>query len=212
MAKHHNLRHTILARRDALPPEQRSALSSKIMDLLQKTEEINQAASFFIYVNFRSEVETLSLIHHLLQQDKIITVPWTDCKAKRLLAVRITAPEQDLAPGYCNIPEPRLPLRERERFDPSQLDVVIAPGSVFDRHGGRMGYGGGFYDRFLVQDAPQALRIALAYDLQMVDRLTLQPHDQSMDLIVTQSTIHRFNRESPHENHSSLPPSPVSGP
>ena len=212
MMTSHNLRQQILARRDGLPAEQRAAFSIRIMKLLLATPEVHQAASFFVYVNFRSEVETLPLINHLLEQEKTVTVPWTDCRAKRLLAVRITDPEQDLAPGYCNIPEPRLPLREHERFDPSRLDVVIAPGSVFDRHGGRMGYGGGFYDRFLVQDAPQALRIGLAYDLQLVDRLTLQPHDQLMDLTCTQSAIHRFNREIPHEDHSIVPPPPVSGP
>ena len=192
---HNTLRQKILRRRDGLPAEQRNALSTRITELLLDIDKLSRATSFFIYVSFRSEVETLPLINYLLEQEKTVTVPWTDCKAKKLLAVRITDPKRDLAPGYCNIPEPTPPLREQEQFDPSLLDVIIAPGSVFDRRGGRMGYGGGYYDRFLAQDAPQAKRIALAYDLQMVERLTLHPHDQFMDMIVTQSGIQRFTRE-----------------
>jgi len=212
MPGNHNLRRQILARRDQLPSRQRSALSARIMDLLLSVPEVREAASFFVYVNFRSEVETLPFITHLLRREKMITVPRTDCTNKTLQVIRLTDPDKELSAGYCGIPEPDPSLTTQHRFDPGLLDVVITPGSVFDRHGGRIGYGGGYYDRFLASDAPRGVRIALAYDLQMVDRLHLQPHDQSMDMIVTESGVQRFPRETLHAHNSHLSPSPVSGP
>lgn len=79
-------------------------------------------------------------------------------------------------------------------LEPASIDVVIIPGSVFDRQGGRLGYGGGYYDRFLAQAAPQALRVALAYELQLVDAIKLQPHDQLMDWLVTEKTSYHCRR------------------
>ena len=212
MPGNHNLRRQILTRRDQLSSRQRRQMSVQIMDLLLSVPEIRQAASFFVYVNFRSEVETLPLIRHLLRGEKVITVPRTDCANKALQVIRIADPDRELSAGYCGIPEPDPSLPTTQRFDPGLLDVVITPGSVFDRRGGRMGYGGGYYDRFLAADAPQAVRIALAYDLQLVERLHLQPHDQFMDMIITQSGIQRFPRETPHARNSNLSPSPVPGP
>jgi len=198
MSTNNSLRHTTLVRRDQLQPKQRHRLSRHIASRFLNLPELESASAFFIYVNFRSEVETLPLIHHLLQENKVVTVPWTDRKNHALRVIRITDPDQDLRPGYCGIPEPGPSLLAGPSFDPARLDVVILPGSVFDRHGGRLGYGGGYYDRFLVHAAPQALRIALAYDLQVVDRLNLQPHDQPMDILITESDILRFARETIH--------------
>jgi 5-formyltetrahydrofolate cyclo-ligase len=70
------------------------------------------------------------------------------------------------------------------------------PGSVFDLRGGRLGYGGGFYDRFLQTAAPQALRIGLAYDLQVVAAVPLQRHDQQLDYLVTETRTIRVDRVS----------------
>jgi len=193
-----NLRRETLARRDNLLPETRHRLSQQITSRLLSLPEVASATTFFIYVNFRSEVETLPLIHHLLREDKVVTVPWTDQKKHVLQVIQITDPDRDLKPGYCGIPEPAPPLLASQSFDAAHLDVAIIPGSVFDRNGGRLGYGGGYYDRFLVDAAPQALRIALAFNLQLTDHLTLQPHDQPMDILITESDILRFQRESIH--------------
>jgi 5-formyltetrahydrofolate cyclo-ligase len=73
--------------------------------------------------------------------------------------------------------------------DPASIDTVLIPGSVFDVTGGRLGYGGGFYDRFLSNSAPQATRIGLAFSRQLVDRVPMEPHDQYMDFLVTEEQI-----------------------
>jgi 5-formyltetrahydrofolate cyclo-ligase len=184
--KTQTLRQNILARRDTLSSEKRLRYSQLITKRAIGLEQFAIADTFFIYVNFRSEVETRALIVQILALGKKVVVPVTLVREKALLPVCINDPEQELAPGYCSIQEPIIDIRESKLVSPETIDIIFLPGSVFDQQGGRIGYGGGYYDRFLSAQAPQALRVGLAYELQMVDRALLQEHDELMDLILTE--------------------------
>lgn len=185
------LRTNILAARDSLPPEERQRKSRAITERLLALPDFAAARSVFAYVSFRSEVETLPLIAHCLNRGVTVSAPLTLPAEHRLLAYAISDPIRDLAPGYCGIPEPAktLPL-----VDPASIEVVVTPGSVFDARGGRLGYGGGFYDRFLQTAAPQALRIGLAYDLQVIEAVPLKSHDQQLDYLITETRAIKFGR------------------
>jgi len=191
----HDLRKKILARRDALSPKKQNEKSKKIIGSLLRLPEIQKASTLFVYVNFRSEVRTDSFIKKCLLAGKKVAVPVTRVAEKKLIAIRITDPEKDLQPGYCAIPEPGEYLQQTMAINPASIEVVIVPGSVFDKQGGRLGYSGGYYDRFLTRDAPQARRIAPAYALQLVDTLRLQPHDQSMDRLITEENSYSCRRK-----------------
>lgn len=188
------LRAKTLAVRDNLSAEERQRKSRRITDRLLALPEFAAARSVFTYVSFRSEVETLPLIAHCLKKGLSVSVPLTLPEEHRLLAYALTEPGRDLVPGYCGILEPRqtLPL-----VDPASIEVVVLPGSVFDCQGGRLGYGGGFYDRFLQTAAPQALRIGLAYDLQVVAAVPLQSHDQQLDYLVSETCLIHLERKAP---------------
>jgi 5-formyltetrahydrofolate cyclo-ligase len=138
----------------------------------------------------------MPFINTTLKKGKNVLVPLTMVNEKKLLAVHLTDPEKDLQPGYCGIPEPTLLAKNHPNkcIDPALIEAVIVPGSVFDSRGGRLGYGGGYYDRFLKNHAYRAIRIGLAFQLQMVDRLDLQPHDQLMDIIITENEIYHCKR------------------
>ncbi len=183
------IRQKTLRARDLLSSEARREKSRAITSRLWQLEEFRAARLLFVYVNFRSETETLPLIRECLNNNMRIAAPLTLVKEKKLIPYEIHEPEKDLAPGYCQIPEPV--IARTMQVDPVQIDTIILPGSVFDLCGGRLGYGGGYYDRFLASDAPQALRIAIAYDLQVIDALPLEPHDKRIHLLVTESrTLH----------------------
>lgn len=182
------LRKETLAIRDRLNKEQQHAKSMAVCDFLLSLEAVKDSQNIFIYVNFRSEVVTLPCIRTLLAAGKQVTVPLTRVEEKRLDIIQLLDPDADLVPGYCGIPEPREGLVESRARAAKQLDVIVLPGSVFDLRGGRFGYGGGYYDRLLSQ-IPQAERIALAYELQIVDELPLQKHDEILDCIVTEKRI-----------------------
>ncbi|MFA7383583.1 MAG: 5-formyltetrahydrofolate cyclo-ligase [Desulfurivibrionaceae bacterium] len=185
------MRTEILASRDGLAAEERQQKSRAITEQILALPEFAGAHNIFAYVSFRSEVETLPLILHCLKQNMGVSVPLTLVKEHRLLAYAITEPGRDLAPGYCGILEPRqtLPL-----VDPATIEIVVMPGSVFDARGGRLGYGGGYYDRFLQTAAPQALRLGLAFDLQVVAAVPLESHDQQLDYLITETRTMKFAR------------------
>lgn len=185
--KRNTLRNEVLAQRDALTTEQRHMKSLAVLEKIWQVEEFRKAATIFIYVNFRSEVETLPLISQCLAGKKRVAVPLTDKKNNRLVPYGIRDPGRQLKPGYCGIPEP-VPAHS-EPIDPGLIDAIILPGSVFDAAGGRLGYGGGYYDRFLESAAPAAFRIGLAFEMQIVAAVPLLPHDQKLQTLVTENRI-----------------------
>lgn len=182
------LRKEILAKRNALRPEDIDKRSLSIQERLLSMEQVRNRQNIFAYVSFRSEVATLLLIDQLLELGKTVTVPITRVKEKRLDAIHITNRDIDLVPGYCNIPEPHQTQCREAMVLPETIETILLPGSVFDERGGRFGYGGGFYDRFVSQ-VPQACRIGLAFDLQIVEKAPLQAHDELLDFVVTESRI-----------------------
>jgi 5-formyltetrahydrofolate cyclo-ligase len=187
------LRRRILAARDALPVMDRRRRSCIISEHLWQLPEFARTDLLFIYVAFRSEVETMPLIRRCLAAGKQVAVPLTCSNPPSLEAYRLLDVDRDLVPGYCGILEPdprRLP-----RVEPGKITAVIIPGSVFDRQGGRLGYGGGYYDRFLAEGAPAALRIGVAFELQLVDSVPLKPHDQRLDFLLTEEGVTETKRK-----------------
>ncbi len=182
------LRKDILAARNKLTPPEIADKSTAIRRTLLGLDQVSNCRSIFVYVSFRSEVETFDLIEKLIGMGKTVTVPITRVQEKRLDAIRITNPAVDLVPGYCAIPEPKEELWPSRLVDPKKIETILLPGSVFDERGGRFGYGGGYYDRFLAQ-IPSAARIGLAFDLQIVARAPLSDHDQLLDLVVTETRV-----------------------
>ncbi|MCL1980237.1 MAG: 5-formyltetrahydrofolate cyclo-ligase [Proteobacteria bacterium] len=179
------LRRTTLARRDLLSPADQQARSEKIAGSLLSHPLLCHKKVIFIYCHFRSEVQTALVIDHCLSQGKTVCVPVSVPQESDLLAVTIIDPIHDLAPGFQGIPEPLPHLVHTRRISPALIGAAVIPGAVFDRHGHRLGYGMGFYDRFLIR-APQAIRIGLAFSSQLVERLPVFEHDIPMDMIVTE--------------------------
>jgi 5-formyltetrahydrofolate cyclo-ligase len=186
------LRKRILGSRDRLSSNEKHEKSLAVMDNFWSLWDMHRWSTLFMYVNFRSEVETLELITRCLHQGVRVAVPLVDASAVRMIPFLINDPVKDLVPGYYNIPEPD-PLA-CQRVVPEEIAAAVIPGSVFDIHGGRLGYGGGYYDRFLVNDAPQAKRIGLAFELQVVDKVPVEPHDQPLDILVTEKRIVNIRR------------------
>ncbi len=188
------LRARIMAARDCLSPEERQQKSLAVTEHLLALPEFARARHVFAYVSFRSEVKTMALIAHCLDKGVTVSVPLTLVQERRLRPYAITDPSRDLVPGYCSIPEP---LQTLPLVDPASIEVVVVPGSVFDAQGGRLGYGGGYYDRFLHTAAPHALRVGLAFDLQVVEAVPLESHDEQLDYLITETRTITFGRKTP---------------
>jgi 5-formyltetrahydrofolate cyclo-ligase len=189
-----DLRRLFLQRRLALGREV-SALSVMVQERLLDQAVFVAARSIMVYVAFRGEVSTERIIEVALESGKIVSAPVTLPAERRLLPFRLSGSSETLRRGAYGIAEPD-PLRS-EPFPAGGLDLVIVPGVAFDLAGGRLGYGGGYYDRFLAGEAIQAARIGLAFETQVsTEPLPLDGNDMRMDWVYTEKRILRgVNRE-----------------
>jgi 5-formyltetrahydrofolate cyclo-ligase len=188
------LRRQLLAVRDQLSPRVRDLASQRIIASLFHQPLFNQQQSFFIYCHYRSEVESTTLRAWCLAHEKHLSVPLILPHEHQMLAVTLNHLIHESAPGYKGIPEPLSSLLPERIFAPTSIDVAVIPGAVFDRRGYRLGYGGGYYDRFLALEAPQALRVGLAFSEQVVETLPALPHDVPMDVLVTEQELLVWSR------------------
>jgi 5-formyltetrahydrofolate cyclo-ligase len=181
------LRKRVLAARDALSADQRRAKSEAVCRRLVALPELAGAATLLAFASFRSEVDTRPLIEWCLAHGVVVGLPRVVGR-HQMESFAITDPGHDVVEGYCSIPEPRDGLA---RLSPRQVDVVVVPGAAFDPQGGRIGYGGGFYDTYLRRVPERAARIAVAFDLQIVDAVPRAAHDLAVAAVVTESRVLR---------------------
>jgi 5-formyltetrahydrofolate cyclo-ligase len=179
-----DLRRDALARRDRLADDDRTQRSAAIRRRFLRVAAVRRARTLFCYAPFRTEVDTVGILRWALRRGLVTAVPRI-LGPRRMVAVRI-ADVSDLRPGHWDIPEPRpgLPLVE-----PDSIDVAVLPGAAFDSQGGRVGYGGGFYDTFMRGLPQSATRIAIAFDDQVVGCVPCEAHDLRAHLIVTERRV-----------------------
>ena len=169
------LRKEMLAKRDCLIPEQIESMSEAIRENLFSRPRFKEAKTVAFYLNKSSEVDTLRMIGHALRIGKEVIVPVTDHKITFYRFSSFT----DLQKGKYGILEPKA------RTPPSrEPDVVVVPGVAFGLCMHRLGYGKGYYDKYLATSA--AYRIGICYDFQVVEKLPNHPDDQRMDEIITE--------------------------
>ena len=136
---------------------------------------------------FGSEANTRPLSEHALEVGKRVLLPRVDRDARMLELREVRSLVEDIAPGRWGILEPRPEVCAL--VDPRELDWVLVPGVAFDKTGGRLGYGGGFYDRLLPllrKDVPRAVG---AFNMQVVEHVPRAKHDLAIDLIITEDAV-----------------------
>lgn len=161
--------------------------SKAVMERIIASEAYLKSSHIMVYVDFRNEVRTGSLIAHALAHGKRVSVPITDIKEKRLTPSELLDYPGDLEPGAWGILEPKKSLVRP--VDPGELDMVLVPGVAFDAGGNRLGYGGGFYDRFLPGTRPGTVYLAPAFEVQMVNNVLPGPLDIPVHMIVTEIRV-----------------------
>lgn len=176
------LRNDIKSVRAKLAPQEVTELSTRVLSHLEKIPAFKAAKTVHSYVAWHKEVETYSLIDCLLQKGVKVVVPLVEPQRLTLRHIAIKS-LSELGRGYLGIPEPSASCDNEVAID--EFDIVLVPGVAFDRAGNRLGYGGGYYDRFLMQ--VRKPKIGLAFDLQLVDRLPTRADDEPVDIIVTES-------------------------
>lgn len=181
-------RQTMLSRQEALTSEERSALSKQIVRKVLDYHSWQQAKAIALYYAIRNEVDTLLLLKQGWSEGKEMFLPKCFPKERNMTFFKVEH-EGQLEVVYMNIPEPK-PEECRELID-RELDLLIVPGLVFDRQGYRIGYGGGYYDRYLANVSPKVEKLSLAYSFQVMDEESLprEAFDIPVDTIITDREI-----------------------
>ena len=181
--KRERVRAETLHRRDALTSEERTRLSRRIVDSTARWIQREGFGSVMLYLNMRSEVETTRLLEGLRNSGKQVCAPVADTEHLELIPRRI----QSLKTEFVRHPYGMLEPSEACPLFPIQhLQLIVVPGIAFDRKGYRLGYGKGFYDRFLMK-CPHAVAIGLAYQVQLVEDTFPQAWDVPVQHIFTET-------------------------
>ena len=178
-----------LALRDGIPAEERMSRSEKIVKNLTDHPCYREAQALLTYVSFRSEVDTISLIEQAFSDGKAVFAPRVAGREMDFFRIKGLG---DLAEGYHGILEPQSHITEV--YEPfAGKAIMCMPGAAFDRAHHRIGYGGGYYDRYLSGLSGPAKDMictaALAYDCQILQEIPWDSHDICPGWIVTETEI-----------------------
>lgn len=160
--------------------------SNQICERVEKFISEKKLRSIMVFVSMKNEVNTHSLVDRLIDYDKIVLAPVMDEVTKELLPYRLSDSKNELVQNDYGIYEPHPQVCKP--FPIGQIELVLVPGLAFDRKGYRVGYGGGYYDRFL-KKCTQAVWLGLAYENQLVDYIPHEKWDVPVNMIATEKRM-----------------------
>lgn len=167
--------------RDNIPSDKRKIEDQIIAKTLINSEIYINAKTLFIYNSFRSEVDTTYIIEEALDE-KIVTLPVTNSLDHSMEAYEINEDSVFVQDSYgIQIPD----TKTSNIINPKEIDLTIVPLLAYDNLGNRLGYGGGYYDRYIPRLRKNAIVVGLAYSNQFVEELTIEHFDKKLDYVIT---------------------------
>lgn len=180
------LREALLAKRNSLSKKDIREKSQKIKKNLLKLPELKNAKNFSAYLNLKNEVETKEIIDELIKRKAKIFVPASSHKKHFFSSFENW---ENLEKESYSVLQPK----KATPIEPQDIEIAIIPGVGFSRTGLRLGYGKGIFDKLLKES--NALKIGLAYELQITNDIPEEEHDVKMDLVITEKNIYRTNQQ-----------------
>jgi 5-formyltetrahydrofolate cyclo-ligase len=193
LASKKDIRSRMQVWRNSLTEDEIESKSAKVVESLLKLPAVREAETVMAYYEYRSEVRTFRLLQEILDAGKNLVLPASDFEEHRIIPCLVKDIEKDLIlHGQLGIMEPD--PNTAEIIDIRKIDLILVPGLVFDKAGNRIGYGKGYYDRFLSRYNGQSPRtIGLAFDEQIIDSIPTLEHDARLNGIVTDLTVYNCN-------------------
>ena len=180
-------RRVLAERRRRVDPRLREEWGRRMADHFWSVPELVTALRVMLYAAVEPEAPTAALAERLWAAGRTVCFPRLIPHRPGEMEVVPAAGWHDLVPGpFRGIPQPADALPP---IDPGTLDALVVPGLGFDRAGRRLGQGGGYYDRLLARLPARVVRAGWAYSVQLVDALPHEPHDQGVDLLITETGV-----------------------
>ncbi|MBR5473945.1 MAG: 5-formyltetrahydrofolate cyclo-ligase [Lachnospiraceae bacterium] len=181
-----SLRRQILAQREAMAKDDVTKKSAEITKQIVTTSFYQNAACVYAYVDTRNEYQTTALIEQAWKDGKRVAVPKVEGRDMSFYYIRKW---EDLEEGFKGIREPKKTSMLAQEDDA----LMILPGAAYDQQGNRIGYGGGFYDRYLSVHKGH-IKLAPAYEFQVMETLPSETFDQKVFLIITEKRLIDLNK------------------
>ncbi|MEY8347802.1 5-formyltetrahydrofolate cyclo-ligase [Bacillus cereus] len=175
------LRKKIVGQMNSLPKEQHKTLSEQIVFSLYEQKEWKDAQTIGITLSMENEVNTYAIIEQAWREGKKVAVPKCNRETRTMTFRQITNFNQ-LETVYMSLREP-IPALTVE-VEANGIELLFVPGVAYTRRGERIGYGGGYYDRYLAEY--EGITLSLAFDFQMVNYIPTEPFDQNVQKIITE--------------------------
>jgi 5-formyltetrahydrofolate cyclo-ligase len=181
------LRKVVLERRERA--DDRTAHSEAIGRFVTGLPEYAGARTISWFVGVKSEVMTLPMVADALAARRRVALPWV---APDELKLALVGSLEEVEPAPFGLLEPKEALRQDQAraVPPGDVDFFVVPGVAFDRHGGRLGHGRGYYDRLLAHARPDATLAGLCFEVQLVDEVPMLEHDVRLDYVVTEQGVY----------------------
>lgn len=182
------IRKKVIEQRDLLSIHEINEKSGSITRRLCSLSQYINASTVMTYMSYRNEVATDGFICNCIRDGKRVVIPKVQkIPDLALLPYEIKDPDRDVVEGFRGIPEPD--ASRLDKVDPLEIDLVVIPAAAFDKGRNRIGYGAGYYDRFLVTLRPDCLKVGIAYKMQILDKFSADVYDIPMDLVITENRI-----------------------
>ena len=193
MERKNKMRRQAYDRRNA--QEDKDEISAEACQKFMALPEYQNAKTAMWYIDCRSETRTKpQLLEEVAKGEKKIIVPYCteDENGENKLGLWWMESLEEMVVGKWNILEPPKELwgNPEKEVEPEDLDIIMVPGVGFDRKGGRMGNGQGYYDRLLEKARPDCPLVALCYESQLFDEVLVAPHDVYMDKVITEDAVY----------------------
>ncbi len=178
-------RKMLAERRRSIPPQEKLRKANVMTETVLTLSEVQAAEEIMVYASFGHEASTEALIAALLRSHGSVLLPYI--QDGKMEITRVLRDDPMVESNYG----PQEPLN-KEALDPAVVEVVIVPGLGFDPQGRRIGYGRGFYDRFLARVPPHAVAIGFGFAEQLAERIPTEDHDITLHALVTDEGFFRI--------------------
>jgi 5-formyltetrahydrofolate cyclo-ligase len=181
------LRREYTKMREDMDQSEVERLSEKIIDTVLKLPVFKRAETVMVYLNFKNEVDSLKMIEESYKAGKKVVIPYCTKETMEIIPSELNDIETEIVKGKNGYLQTKKDCVKPVPIE--DIDLIVVPGIAFDKRCYRLGFGAGYYDRFLRKLNFEKPTIGLCYDFQIIHSIPVEEHDVPLDFVITEERI-----------------------